>query len=320
MRVIVVDNNSTDNTCEIVRAWASGSSPFLSRAGCPLGVIASVPKPLQYAENVTTDGFIVTQELTLLRSPINGGFAYAVNRGLQVLLPIPEIDLFWVLNPDCVVHPQTAQIYMEHGKLGDFSLMGGRTIYYERPDQIQTQGGHVNRWTATCAQNGYGLSPNDTPMPTGDEIDFITGANMVASRRFIEQSGLMIEDYFLYYEEVDWAFRRGSLPLLIAPDALVYHHGGTSIGTGSTLRRPSPFANYFNYRNRMIFARRHFPGRMPFVYIYALAKAAQLLLKGAPNESWAIIVGIFNLRPPSAVFRRIADPAARQLAFGRTEL
>lgn len=320
LSVVVVDNNSTDGTVETVRDWASGRLPFTSRANCPIGNIGTVAKPVQYVEQRTDGVFPATHDgLTLLRSPTNGGFAFGVNCGLRALLPLPEIDLFWVLNPDCIVHPQTASIYLEQGKLGNFSLMGCRTIYYEQPDQIQTQGGHVSKWTATCSQDGYSLSPRSTPLPNSSDLDFVTGANMVASRRFIEQSGLMVEDYFLYYEEVDWAFRRGTLPLLIVPSAIVYHHGGTSIGTGSTTRRPSPFANYFNYRNRIKFARRHLRGRIPIVYLYAMAKAAQLLLKWAPSESWAIIAGIFNLRPPREILARISDPVARQLAFGRAE-
>lgn len=320
LSVVVVDNNSTDDTLKTVRDWASGRLSFVSRADCPLGTIGTVVKPVPYIELGTDEVFPATQGLTLLRSPTNGGFAFGVNCGLRALLPLPEIDLFWILNPDCVVHPQTAQIYLDQGKSGNFSLMGCSTIYYEQPDQIQTQGGHVNKWTAGCSQDGYGLSPSSTPLPNSSDLDFVTGANMVASRRFIEQSGFMVEDYFLYYEEVDWAFRRGTLPILIAPNAIVYHHGGTSIGTGSTMRRPSPFANYFNYRNRIIFARRHLRRRIPIVYLYALAKVAQLLLKCAPSESWAIIAGIFNLRPPREIFKRISDPVARQLAFGRTKL
>ena len=92
---------------------------------------------------------------------------------------------------------------------------------------------------------------------------------MVVSRDFLARVGPMREDYFLYYEEVDWALRRGDLPLAFAGDAIVYHHGGTSIGTGRLDERPSAFSNYFNYRNRMRFMRRFHPwrlrsGRLPY--------------------------------------------------------
>jgi GT2 family glycosyltransferase len=229
----------------------------------------------------------------------------------------PSLSLFWVLNPDCVAAPETARVIVDSTRDGQFSLLGGRTIYYDLPDEIQTDGGQVSRLTGRCKSLHSGLSPRTTPMPAARSLDYITGAHCVASRAFIEDAGLMREDYFLYYEEVDWAFRRRDLPLRIAPEAIVYHRGGTTIGTGSTVRRASPFANYFNYRNRIRFVRRFMPFGVVAAITYALVKAVQLMLKGGMDEAQAILCGSFGLDPPAAVRARIADPAAQALAFGR---
>lgn len=153
-------------------------------------------------------------------------------------------------------------------------------------------------------------------MPNPARLDYITGASVVITRDFIDKAGLMPEDYFLYYEEVDWAFRRASLPLRVSEDMIVYHRGDTSIGSGDTTRRPSPCANYFNYRNRMRFTRRFMPSCALGAIAYALAKAAQLVLKGASDEAAALLAGIFGLAPPSIVRKRIVDSAARMRAFG----
>ena len=320
LKVVLVDNNSPDNSCDVVRDWASGRVPFSNPEDSPLGQSgALISKPLALAEYQTGEEINLDSGLSLLHSPVNGGFGYAVNCGLRSLLADSEIDLFWVLNPDCVPHPDAAKIYLERGQSGDFALMTGLTVYYEHPDRIQSLGGRVGLWTGTCRQVGYGLSPRTTPAPDVSTINFVTGANMVASRLFIEKTGLMKEDYFLYYEEVDWAFRRKNLPLLLAPEAVVYHRGGTSIGSGSVARRASPFSNYFNFRNRIRFAWRHLRASLLFVYLFALAKAVQLLLIGAPSEAWAIVCGVFELRPPREISQRISDKSARQLAFGRME-
>lgn len=126
----------------------------------------------------------------------------------------------------------------------------------------------------------------------------------------------MTEDYFLYYEEVDWAFRRGDLPLRLVSDVVVYHYGGTTIGSGSTSRRASAFANYFNYRNRIRFLWRFRPVSVPVGLAYALAKAIQLALIGAHDEARAVFAGAFALAPPAAIRDRIAPGPARALAFG----
>jgi GT2 family glycosyltransferase len=166
-----------------------------------------------------------------------------------------------------------------------------------------------------CRSIHAGQAP-DTPLPDARDLDYVTGATMVASRAFLEAAGPMTEDYFLYYEEVDWASRRGRLPIKLVDGAVVYHHGGTAIGSGTAARRASPFANYFNYRNRRLFARRHLSGSGPVVVLYALLKAAQLSLMGARDEARAVLAGAFLRPPPPEVRTRIKDGEARRLAFG----
>ena len=317
LRVVVVDNRSVDASCAVVRDWASGAVPFRRRPDSPLPPAPVVPKPIPLEECAADGPDAMPGPLTLLRSPVNGGYGYAVNLGMRRLLADGEIDLFWVLNPDCVVPRDTAAVIASAGRDGNFSLMGGRTIYYERPDEIQTDGGTVSRRTGRCKSVHGGLPPETTPMPDPATIDYISGAAMVASRTFIDAVGLMQEHYFLYYEEVDWAFRRGDLPLRLVSDMIVYHRGGTTIGSGDTVRRATAFANYFNYRNRKWFVRQHMPARWPVTLGLALAKSGQLVLKGAPDEAWAVFTGALSLPAPSGVRARIADGAARARAFDR---
>lgn len=301
-RVVVTDNASRDDTVATIRDWAAG------RAAANPG--------FRFAEGSAGGEAAPSAALTLLHAGFNGGYAHGVNAGLRLLLSDDALDLFWVLNPDCEVAPDAAAQYLAHGADGCFALMGGRTIYREAPCLIQTDGGQVSPWTGICRSLNAGRAPAEAAMPAAAEIDYVTGANLVASRAFIEQAGLMTEDYFLYYEEVDWAFRRGSLPLRLAPDAIVYHHGGTSIGSRTASQRASAFAWYFNTRNRIRFLRRHRPLAVPFGVAHALAKAAQLLLTGERVEARAVLTGAFGLPPPAQVRARIAPGQAQVLAFG----
>ena len=317
LAVVVVDNDSTDSTIQVIEEWASGRVPLSPRDDCPVQPLGPVAKPMRYTVSA---GGEAPQEapLVIVRSPVNRGFAGGVNQGLEVLARRNDVNAFWVLNPDCVVPPGTAAAYLAAAVEGPFSLLTCRTIYYEDPDRIQTDGGRVNRWTGVCASVHARQSP-DTPLPDAAELDYVTGANMVASRAFFEAAGPMTEDYFLYYEEVDWASRRGKLPLRLVDGAIVYHHGGTAIGSGTATRRPTPFSNYFNYRNRRLFARRHLRGSEPIVVLYALLKAGQLSLKGAHDEARAILAGAFLRPPPPEIESRIKDGEARRLAFGKSE-
>jgi GT2 family glycosyltransferase len=298
LRVVVCDNASDDDTLNIIRTWA------LTR-GQPLEEY-HVGSPTVPAE---------TGRFTLLHTGGNLGFAGGVNAGLAHLMRDPDIDLFWILNPDCEVTPGAAAAYRNRAATaGPFALMGGRVLYRDEASLIQSDGGRVGRWSGICSNVNQNLLPDAAVLPQEQSLDFISGANMVASRVFIERTGLMAEDYFIYYEEVDWAARRRDLPLLFCPAAVVYHVGGTTIGTGSVKRRPSPFANFFNYRNRMRYMWRFHRRRLPAVWVLSMLRVSKLAAIGAWTEAWAAFTGLHGLPPPAGV-RCIIAPIDQDRAF-----
>lgn len=300
LRVVVVDNASTDGSPAAVAAWAAGEDGHALPQDLPFAAVA-LPKPV-------APGLV-----TVIETGVNGGFAAGVNRGLAHLAADPEVTRFWVLNPDSVVPPGTPAAFLGHDP-GPFALMGGRVTYYEQPDMIQIDGGTLNRWTGVTGNINLFNSIHDHAAPTADALDFITGASMVVSRAHYETVGPMREDYFLYYEEVDWALRRGSLPLAICPMARVYHRGGSAIGSPVPGRPASPFSLYFKHRARLRFVRRHMPLSLPSAWVYTLAKASQYALKGWVPEARAVLAGARGGKPPASIRERLGANASK-LAF-----
>ncbi|WP_294606468.1 glycosyltransferase family 2 protein [uncultured Roseovarius sp.] len=298
LRVVICDNASTDATVQVVRDWSAERRVDFDEIYAP-----ATGQP--------------TADFTLLRSPRNLGFAGGVNRGLEFLLRDAQCDLFWLLNPDCEIETTTASAFRRRAHTsGAFSLMGSRILYCDAPGLIQSDGGRVGRWTGICRNLNQGGDPRFAIRPDARDIDFISGASVVASRDFIEAVGLMREDYFLYYEEVEWAARRGDLPLLLCNEALVHHQGGTAIGSGSITRRASPLALYFNYRNRMRYLAQVNPIALPVSCLASLARILKLAVHRAWPEAWAALLGMFQLPPPSWV-RAVLSEDAAEYAFGR---
>jgi len=294
--IVIADNASPDDTVDRVRRWAEDRSLDFEERDCPPGTVPAASR---------------LARVTLLRSPTNLGYAGGVNLGLKALLPFGGIQYVWILNPDCVVPPETASALAKEAKRAKpFALLGSRTLYLDPPHAIQSDGGRVHPWTGVCSNLNQGRSSADTPPGQPEQLDFISGANMVASRRFVESAGPMREDYFLFYEEVDWAQRRGTLPLVFCATAQVYHQGGSATGSGAIGRRASPLTNYFNYRSRMRFLWRFRRRALPVAYAYAWAKALQLLLHGARAESVEILRGMHQLGPSAGVRTRIGANAA----------
>lgn len=313
LRIVVVDNASTDDTVERLRAWASGATPYAVPPDTPAS-LTPVARPIRLVETESGQAPDPEAQVILLCGKENLGFAGGVNLGLSHLARRPEIGHFWVLNPDSMVPAASVPALADHlAGAPRYALLGGRVNYYDKPDRIQIDGGKVN--FATGMTGNWNLwKPADCPPPDPAQLDFITGASMVVSRAFYETVGPMREDYFLYFEEVDWAMRRGELPLAYCPGLVVYHRAGTSIGSPGVGSKASAFSLYFKHRNRMRFLRRFNPWALPVGYAYGLGIAVRLLRQGDRESARAVLTAMHGGPVPANVRGRLSEAAAR-LAF-----
>lgn len=316
LNILVVDNASTDDTLRVIQDWASGRVPFVASPGLPIELVASV-KPLGIGLN-DPESVQNGHTLSVISNVSNAGFASGVNVGLRHFLADVHVRAVWILNPDSIVTRSTAAAFAAKiVDAGPFSLMGGRILYVHEPNTIQTDGGKIN-WRTGVTDNVSLFCPHPQTGPIDPRtLDFIAGACMVASRTFIESAGLVPERYFLYYEEVEWALRRGDLPLLYCDEAVLYHQAGSSIGSATLGRGASAFSLYFKYRARAMFIRKFRRSALTTTRAYATAKAMQFVSKRRWAEAEAVMRGAFELPPPSSVSSRLS-PEARRFAFKTT--
>lgn len=90
------------------------------------------------------------------------------------------------------------------------------------------------------------------------------GAAMLVPRAVVDRIGPMPEDYFLYYEELDWCeqIRRAGYVIWVEPTARIYHKESLTISKMGAMK------TYFLYRNRMVFVKRNYPRNRWIFYIY----------------------------------------------------
>jgi GT2 family glycosyltransferase len=86
------------------------------------------------------------------------------------------------------------------------------------------------------------------------------GAAMMVKKEVLTTVGLMANDFFLYYEELDWCARikKAGYEIFIEPNAKIYHKESVSVGPMSTLK------TYYLNRNRIYFMRRNM-GILPLI-------------------------------------------------------
>jgi GT2 family glycosyltransferase len=127
------------------------------------------------------------------------------------------------------------------------------------------------------------------------QMDYVLGASMLANRRWITTVGLLSEDYFLFYEEADWALRgrRAGLKIGYAPNVRLLHKEGASIGTAPS--GGSPFSIYHLTKSRLVFSRANLPlTHLPIIGVNVLYKSLKHLLKGEYKQCRACVSGALD--------------------------
>lgn len=298
MHIVVVDNGSGDGSAERIADWAAGDldSPVAS----PLASLSNppVPKPLSMSRvGVSEVGRVGLGRLTLVASPDNRGFAGASNLGLQHLLAVSTLRFFWLLNNDTVVTPETPGALVSHMEANPRIGMCGTVVrHYWAPERVQALNGYrFNLWTG--AGNAIGADdPADRgfdPQEVADDTDFVLGASLCLSRDFLTEVGLMAEDYFLYFEELDWARRNRRLggkgfEIGFAHRATVFHKGGSAIGSPTPGSVRSPLSDYWLTRSRLTFARLHHPWLWPWYWLIAWATSVRRVVQRRRSNARAI--------------------------------
>ena len=200
----------------------------------------------------------------------NRGYAAGVNGWLEVLAPLPGWTGAWVLNPDTEPFPDALFELTRYATEHDKGLVASRLIPTIRSENIQLRGLAWSRLRALTVGIDCSCPASIVPSPSDVEarMGSPSGASMYASRRLIERIGPMNDDYFLYYEDLDWGYRAKALDAIgYADRAVVAHLGGCTIKSQAKRADRSPLSVYLQFRNRILFVRRHFPNWMVWTLV-----------------------------------------------------
>jgi GT2 family glycosyltransferase len=145
------------------------------------------------------------------------------------------------LDPDCLgelvgaldAHPQAG---WAAGKLRDFQRR-----------ELLDGAGDVFTWAATGGRRGHG-EPDRGQYDAPGEVFGACGGAALYRRSVLRLVGDFDEDFFAFYEDVDWNLRAqlAGFSCRYVPSAVAYHMGSATIGRGL-----SDFTRYHLWRNRL---------------------------------------------------------------------
>lgn len=106
------------------------------------------------------------------------------------------------------------------------------------------------------------------------EVDSVVGAFMLVRAEAIEQAGLMDEDFFMYGEDLDWAYR-----IKAAGWKIYYNPAVTVLHVKRASTRHCPRAQVEFYRAMDVFYRKHYAGRTPWWLHFLIVSVVALRVR-----------------------------------------
>lgn len=194
-------------------------------------------------------------EVKFIRSEENLGFSGGNNLGIKAA----KGSYFYFINNDTELVEGSIEYLLDCFKTID-RLGAVSPLIYHHPE-VHQQKGELIQYAGTTAVNP--VTARNRTIGAG-EIDegqfnqavptsYVHGAAMMIPRKVVEKVGMMPEEFFLYYEELDWSahIRKAGYEIYIEPRAKIYHKESVSVGKMSTLK------TFYLNRNRILFTRRH---------------------------------------------------------------
>lgn len=220
----------------------------------------------------------------LIEADKNGGFSYGNNLGIKYALNNGYENVI-LLNNDTIVTKDCFDIMLEKSKSKDIGIVGNKILYYYDKNKIYSYGGNINMNRGTAIL-GYNLEKNQKLEDV--EVKFISGCCMLIKKEVFEKIGFLNENYFMYYEDVEFCLKASEFfKLIVINDSVIYHKVSASTGGEA-----NSFAIRYNTRNRIIFMEKYAPKAKGFFYITRIIILLKYLLKGKRQECLALIDGI----------------------------
>ena len=189
--------------------------------------------------------------LKVIQNKLNLGFGVANNQAITYALD-KNYDYVMLLNNDTEVDHNFISPLINC--IENNNSIGGvqpLIMNYNKRDLIWSAGGYLNKF--------FGNTTTNKSLEKKLNLDWITGCCMLLKTEVIKKTKLLDENFFAYYEDVDWSLRIKDLgySLQLVETSLIYHHGSISSNNSTSEGRLSAYVHYLNFKNHIYFLRKH---------------------------------------------------------------
>lgn len=232
-------------------------------------------------------------EVEIISTGRNLGFAGGYNRGLRRALE-EDVAFIFLLNNDTLLAPDCLSALVEEAKLaGDVGIVTSKIYYAQERNRIWSVGGRIHPWTLEIIDKGDG-DLDVGQWSEARELDYAPFCGVLMRRELAANVGLLDEEFFLYYEDMDFCrrARQAGYRLRLAPQAKIWHAvSASSGGRGHALER------YWIAQSSGRYFRKHGRGWrlliiIPYRFASAIKTTIRLLLRRRPRPLLAYWLGL----------------------------
>lgn len=230
---------------------------------------------------------------TLLQNGRNLGYAGGMNTGIRYALRALRPDFFWLLNNDTRLEPDALERLLSCAEeRPEVAIWASTICELAHPSRVRSAGGcRYSYWLTTYHPVGAGLERAAVQSwSTEPALDYVDGSAMFIRRQALDTIGLLNEEYFLYFEELDYACRAREQGLSIGwcRASLVYHRGGESMQrlAARVERDPRRTASYHADLSAFKFTWNH---RRRLLWLAMPARIGGRLVKIAAAGDWFLL-------------------------------
>ncbi len=247
IRIVIVDNHSTDNSVPLFKQKYSQFPLLISDSN--KGYAGGMNIGIKYAIENSADYIILS----------NNDIEYP-NNFLQPMLELINKDQsIGIVSPKVLYSNSRQNIYCAGA---DFKIMRGAGVAAYQGKDTKAFGNEIR------------------------EITMAEGSCFLAKKDVFEKAGLFNEDFFMYFEDLEFSDRvRKHFKLFYTPHSVIYHKGGA----GSSWKNHSPLYYYYYTRNRYLYFKKYNIFIKFYVLFYSLfvslAKALTLVIEYPSNKN-----------------------------------
>lgn len=229
--------------------------------------------------------------VTLLCNPENSGYAGGNNYGLRWAEENLQPTHYWVVNNDTYVDSDAFSPLLQALQENHRQFVGSIVLSADT-GRLECYGGGklypILGKARLLGKNQSIEAMQKQQVPYNP--DYIMGCSLAFSAQLLKEIGLMDEQYFMYFEEVDWQYRarRFGISSRVIPASRLFHYGSLSLGSRS--------AFYHYYRNRAAtrFNKRFYGSVFALTSAFLLSAVTTIKEFRNPTLAWSGIKGAFK--------------------------